>query len=280
MLQAATRPAHIRRGLGILAISSVGALFLTGHVSPNAIQVGMTSTPVTLTINKTVSGDGGRPTAGWEFTVASPNCPVLGTTVIIPSAGGSGNTSVSNYHPTNGSLCIYTVTETSVAGWTSVVAPNGPFSVAGPGAITTISVSNTSPTTTTEPPTTTTTTTTTTETPATTTEAPTTTVAFVIPVIQVTPPAPAAPEAPTSTATSTAPAPPTTTTTALASTTTSVPAVLGSIPSGAVATPGLVEDENLALTGDSTDRSLLIGAGLVGLGSLAVIATRKRASQK
>jgi hypothetical protein len=273
---------HLRRSLGLLAIGSVGVMFATGNISPNAIRVGggpaVRPILVPVTITKVVEGDGVRPTTGWEFTIASANC-VSSQTLTIAAAGGVGTVQLYDVNAA-GTPCLYTVTETAVSGWTSTVSPSGSFGVVD--VVPAITVTNSSPTTTTS---TTSTTTTTTEAVTTTTELTTTpTEAFIVPVVNVIPPAPAAPEVPTSAAAvpaaPVASPPASTTTVPAAPATTSAPVVQGSIPSGAIATPGLVDDEELALTGNTTGRSLLIGGGLVALGSLAVMATRKRAAQK
>jgi LPXTG-motif cell wall-anchored protein len=193
---------------------------------------------------------------------------VLTPTLTVPAAGGVAS-ALYFADPGNGSTCTYTVTETPVAGWVSVVSPSAPFTLVA--EFTDVTATNTAiETTTTTVATTTTTTTTTTVAP--TTVAPSIPIRIVIvePTVPTTAPAPTTTTATTVAPTTTA----ATTTTALATTIPTLPPA--ATPSAEVAAAGETAPPVVAYTGASVTWSTVAGFVLVALGAVLVLRSRRR----
>ena len=272
--------AWLRRPYGLLLVMAVLALAFAGRLSANPVQVGSGGAlGGSLTINKILTSGGAIPAGGWTFHLVGNGAtcqgdamptPTLDLLITVPATGGTVSTDPFPVTNDLGQFCTYTLTEVPVAGWQSSLPAAGvtftfttgatlPAPLSWDGTNILAQVTNTpvddggevgsSTTTTTPPPDDTTPPITGT---GTTTPPPTTT------TVRGTTSAP-----PTTTTTTTPTTSPATTS---VSTTSSTPA-----PSTTTPSPGL------AVTGTNSLALVLLALVLMVTGSLALLASRRRA---
>ena len=255
--------AWLRRPYGFLLVVAVLALAFAGRLSANPVQVGSGGgLGGSLTITKTVTSGGVVPTEGWTFRLVGDGAdcqggsipaPSLDLLITVPGTGGTVSTAPFLVGNDVGEFCSFTLTEVPVAGWQSSLPTAGVTFTYTPGATlpaplswdgTNILAEVTNTPTETE-------TTTSTTTPPTTT-VPTTT------LVTTTPPT-------TTTATATRTTSPATTSVSTTSTT------------PAPATTTTTTSPGLAVTGTNSFGLALLALVLMVTGSLALLASRRRA---